>query len=253
MSLTREIKAKLRRYLRSPIDICQSWVQGPLHSGDMIAFQSWFDRTKSMDQTRGRACRDWERRITAFEGWNELTKLCAVEIGFGGGRLLARASRDFHHVLGVDIHSAFEMTQKYLSMEEVQNYRLLTKSQFELLPDASVDFIYSFIVFQHFATFQEVEYYVRQIERLLKPTGVCHLFFRRGDQQAEPIRTIQPEEFSERHSSLFIRPEYFREYLKGRFEILDFQDILDTDPHEADLRTKPEGQARVLIKPKTRV
>ena len=248
MSVMRHVKASFRRLFSAPVDIENSWIKGPARAEEMVRFQSWFDKTKSLDETRGRACFDWEQRITDFSEWHQVDKRTCLEIGFGGGRLLARASLDFKQVYGVDIHSHFSRSAQYLIQERVDNYHLLTRPQLEELPDASCDFIFSFIVFQHFATFDEVDYYLAQIRRLLSSRGVCHLFFRRESFTTESVRVVAPCDFKLRHSSLFLNPSYFRSHLSHRFFIMSYEDVLQPSRSQSSARAKVEGQARVLFR-----
>ena len=43
----------------------------------------------------------------------------------------------------------------------------LTATDIEDIEDKSIDFIYSFIVFQHFDSFEEIDFYLKQIKRIL--------------------------------------------------------------------------------------
>ena len=244
----RKVKEVLRawfRPFRRPVDIEKSWVQTPARFKNMVKFLSWFDHTSSIQETRDRARSDWINRITAFAYYPRVPKGTCLEIGFGGGRLLVEAGKDFRQVLGVDIHTAFDKTREYLSLQGCHNATLLQRDELDTLEDSSVDFIFSFIVFQHFPSDAEVDFYLGQIQRLLSPTGCAHIFFRRND--ASGIRTVDPKDFRKRHSSLFVEPALFRERVSRRFAILEYQDRMKKHAEQPDSPANESGQARVVF------
>ena len=73
-----------------------------------------------------------------------------LEIGYGGGRLLAAASRAFGKAVGVDVHDCRTTVSAELGRLGVSNVELHC-SDGRTLPvsDQSVDVVYSFIVLQH--------------------------------------------------------------------------------------------------------
>lgn len=213
--------------------------------GTMVDFLNWFDATTSIQATVAKAASDWRERITAFSSYDKMNRGRSLEIGFGGGRLLAQASKDFAEAAGVDIHAAFTRTREFLASQGVLNARLLHRDELTSLHDGSCDFIYSFIVFQHFDTLEEVDYYLRQCARLLAHDGRCHIFFGRGDAG---VRVVDAANFTKRACSLFIEPPLFRE----RATTFGLKTIEHEDSLRRDI-TKPEGpqnmsvQARVLL------
>ncbi|NGX27548.1 MAG: hypothetical protein K940chlam6_01486 [Chlamydiae bacterium] len=97
----------------------------------------------------------------------------ALEIGHGGGRLLAAASRFFGEALGVDIHDHNHLVTDILHSQGIKNFGLLQGQRSTLdIPDASVDFVYSFIVFQHVEHWSIMVEYFNEISRVLRPSGV---------------------------------------------------------------------------------
>lgn len=104
----------------------------------------------------------------------------ALEIGHGGGRILAAAAQAFGRVIGVDIHDQNELVSRELSGRGIQN-ALLLKGDGRVIPvpDASIDVVYSFIVFQHLEKIEAFENYFAEISRVLKPGGVGIIYFGR--------------------------------------------------------------------------
>ena len=236
---------KLLKLFRKPLPVRESWAGEPARMETMVEFLNWFDVTTSVEATVAKARSDWRSRITAFDGYTELKKQRSLEIGFGGGRLVAQAAKDFAEAVGVDIHEAFARTREFLALQDVQNARLIHRDELSTLPHESCDFIYSFIVFQHFDTLEEVDFYLDQCARLLAPGGRCHIFFGRSD---DGVRVVDAREFTKRACSLFIEPPLFRERA-ARFGLKSLE-------HEDRMRrdiTRPEGpdnvsvQARVLL------
>ncbi len=107
-------------------------------------------------------------------------KMTALEIGCGGGRILNAASKYFEKVIGVDIHDSFGHLDQFLSIENT-NYELYkcVKNKFSEIENNSVDFVYSFIVFQHILKIQTFEDYLKEINRVLKKDAYTIIYFGR--------------------------------------------------------------------------
>ncbi len=235
----------LLKYCRKPIAIKRSWIDTPNEFHDLTKFLSWFDRTESLQETQQRSQSDWAHKITAFPQYPRLSKVTCLEIGFGGGRLLVEASKDFKHAIGIDIHAAFDKTRAYIALHHRDNITLLHKDQMATLPDSSIDFIFSFIVFQHFDSYAEVDFYLKQIKRLLKPHGHAHLFFAKHSQPG--VALIDPREFKKRKCSLFIEPAWFRNELSREFTIVNFQDAMKKHINQPASSKNESEQARVVF------
>ncbi len=210
------------------LNVRKSWEETPKDYQDMVEFLNWFDATKSVQDTISKASSDWICRFQNFPHFPGLPKRAALEIGFGGGRLLSQAAKHFENVYGVDIHQNFSMTSKFLSSLDVGNAALFHRDEISRIPDESIDFIYSFIVFQHFDKMEEVDFYLDHIHRLLSPGGMAHIYF--GKNKNEGIEITSDAEFLLRDCSLFINPKSMLERVSKRFQVLSFQDVLPRDP-----------------------
>ena len=95
-----------------------------------------------------------------------------LEIGCGVGRLLVPLARRVAVAHGVDISPVMiEMSKSYTA--DVPNVRtVLTNGTFAHLADESVDFVFSFIVFQHIPDRSPIRRYVEEAARVLRPGGV---------------------------------------------------------------------------------
>jgi len=243
----KKIRKKIFRRFQKPINIRSSWAKEPKNLKSMVDFLNWFDSTSSVAEAIQRAQKDWNERLIDFPGFLNLNKKICLEIGFGAGRLLIPASRHFRKVIGVDIHNAFEKAKEFLENQNVSNYRLIHRDEMGKLAANSIDFIFSFIVIQHFDSFDEVGYYLKHIKRILNPRGCCHIFF--GKSHKKDIKVVGEKDFQKRARSLFIKPEYFRQYLcKMGFTIINFEDRMKKRLNEPLSSSNESGQARVLFR-----
>ncbi|MEO6324680.1 MAG: class I SAM-dependent methyltransferase [Thermoanaerobaculia bacterium] len=95
----------------------------------------------------------------------------ALEIGCGVGRLLAPLSTRAGRVIGVDIApTMIEKAREYC--KAYPNISVLLTEGGLGEPSRSVDFIYSYIVFQHIPAVEPIEAYLRDAARVLRPGGV---------------------------------------------------------------------------------
>jgi ubiquinone/menaquinone biosynthesis C-methylase UbiE len=103
-----------------------------------------------------------------------------LEIGHGGGRILAAASRYFRDLIGIDIHENNEKVERELKIRGINNFRLI-KTEGKDIPvdDNSIDCVYSFIVLQHVEKIGIFSNYLSEAHRILKPGGIAVLYFGR--------------------------------------------------------------------------
>ncbi len=107
----------------------------------------------------------------------------ALEIGYGGGRLLAASAEVFNNVIGVDIHNNRSLVETELKKRNIKNFKLIQNDgQTIPLKSQTIDFIYSFIVLQHVEKIEILKQYVKESYRLLKPEGIAILYFGRLSQ-----------------------------------------------------------------------
>lgn len=156
-------------------------------SDDTYAFLKYFDNAASIDESWTRGFWDFsyhvlKPRLLPLIG--EPFDKTALEIGYGGGRLLNAACHYFGNVVGVDIHGQGQRVSDLLKESGVSNFELhQTDGLSYSLPDGSVDFAYSFIVFQHLPTIQMLKSNLGELHRVMRPGAVGILYFgylRRG-------------------------------------------------------------------------
>ncbi len=113
---------------------------------------------------------------------------CAVEIGCGLGRFSRALAKRFASVIGVDVSE--EMVSKAQKLSPSQNYPNLSfcstdgESLLCLFND-SVDFVFSYEVFQHMPSYEVISNNILDIARVLKPTGIAFIHLR-----TEPVLSL---------------------------------------------------------------
>jgi SAM-dependent methyltransferase len=96
----------------------------------------------------------------------------ALEIGCGLGRLLRPLSERIERVYGVDI-SAEMVARARQALASRGNVDVSsTDGRLHRIPEASLDFVFSFIVFQHVPAKRAVVRYIRESARVLRGGGV---------------------------------------------------------------------------------
>ena len=103
-----------------------------------------------------------------------------LEIGHGGGRILASASKYFFKAIGIDIHNENLLVEAELKKRGHKNITLIRANGLCIsVADSSVDIVYSFIVLQHIEKIKIFKRYIEETFRVLKPGGVAILYFGR--------------------------------------------------------------------------
>lgn len=96
----------------------------------------------------------------------------ALEIGCGVGRLLVPLATRVAAAHGVDISEVMIGKSKEYCAGSPNVTTRVTDGTLEAFADGSLDFVYSFIVFQHIPFVEAIESYVREAGRVLSPGGL---------------------------------------------------------------------------------
>ncbi len=100
----------------------------------------------------------------------------ALEIGCGPGRLMRPMSRHFKEIHGIDISDEMiERARVNLAGVPHAHVRHAEGSDLSAFPDGSIDFVYSYAVFQHIPSGEVVFGYLEEVARVLAPGGIAHL------------------------------------------------------------------------------
>ena len=147
----------------------------------MHSFLSWFDKSNGIYQSLVRGYWDLAFHILTpkvCEYIENPEEKIALEIGYGGGRILNAACSYFKEVIGIDIHDEREIVEEFLRAQGKNNFKLIKTSGRTIDVDSeSIDFIYSFIVLQHLPSFDVFVSYLEETYRCLKHGGVVQLYF----------------------------------------------------------------------------
>lgn len=108
----------------------------------------------------------------------------AVDIGCGVGRISELLAQDFEYVTGIDISE--KMVDKAKErLKHVPNLDFVANDGMHYpLADNSIDFVFSYIVFQHMPSVEVIEENFKEVKRILKPEGIAKIQIRGG----KPIR-----------------------------------------------------------------
>jgi len=148
-------------------------------SADEDRFFTWFDAAQDARTAFINGAWDFSYHIAlpAIRHLSHPESQVALEIGVGGGRLLAAASRHFGRALGVDIHENLHLTRQKLHAMGCTNTEVMKSDGTSIPVDAgSVDFVYSFIVFNHLEKRAIAADYLREAHRALRPGGLAVLY-----------------------------------------------------------------------------
>jgi ubiquinone/menaquinone biosynthesis C-methylase UbiE len=134
-----------------------------------------------------------------------------LEIGCGVGRMTKFIARIFGQVTAVDVSSEM-IARATANLKGLENVTLVNGDGATLtaVPDASQDFAFSFIVFQHIPSADVIASYCREVHRVLRP-GALFKFQLQGAQwqRDQPPDTWHGVSFSEEEARLLCRDSGF--------------------------------------------
>jgi len=150
---------------------------------DFTEFLKWFNGGNNITEIINSGYRNFYNLILKPYAYQKTKKnskeLNCLEIGCGGGRILNAACKYFGNATGIDIHDNFDMLEKFMKIEN-DNFELfkIKENKFPIA-DNSVDFVYSFIVFQHILKIEVFRKYISEIMRVMKKSGTAVIYFGR--------------------------------------------------------------------------
>lgn len=123
-----------------------------------------------------------------LEDWDDypLEGGTALDIGCGAGRMTRALADRFGHVVGIDvsekmIERAKSLNENYSNIEFYSN----DGEQYTAIDDTSIDFVFSYVVFQHFPNKSVIKSNVNEISRVLKTGGRTNIHFKPSVHRGE--------------------------------------------------------------------
>jgi len=201
-------------------DTC--WYKSPEEFIDNdLEYQNWFDSCNSVQGAFSRGYVDFFSKILIPQIYGVLgdpSEKTSLEIGFGGGRLINAASKVFKESIGIDVLSD-RCIQKTKSFLEEDNVLLYNYANIDQIKNASVDFVYSFIVFQHFTKIKYYHMYLDAFSKKMKKNAVGNIFFTINNKNADDY--YFERDFASRECSMFYSPQFVKSTMEEHgFKIL---------------------------------
>ncbi len=138
-----------------------------------VAFGRREQEEAEFEATAADVVRNLDGELRRFGGAGRIARLRALEIGCGPGRIMLPMSRRFAWISGVDISEGM-IRRAEDRLKDVPNARASVNSGADLagFEDDSVDFAYSYAVFQHIPSAEVVWSYLREARRVLREGGL---------------------------------------------------------------------------------
>lgn len=198
------------------------------YSDDIIAWLNWFDKCKSIQEFQKTGTIDFMHKIFSnsyfYQTIGDPGKKIALEIGVGAGRLTNVASKVFSHVHGIDIHDSLEKTEELLRFLGNTNFTLhqYDQNKNEFLATSlenKIDFVYSFIVFQHFKSWKTASSYVDLIDRVLSKNGCGKIYFGLNNINSDDY--LEREMYEDQAITLCVSPNFIKKVFEEKFDIIE--------------------------------
>ncbi len=107
---------------------------------------------------------------------DKIRELSVLDIGCGTGRLCRALKEVCGPVTGVDISpEMIERATKENADIPGMRFVLTSGEDLSVISDASIDFCFSFIVFQHIPDKRVIRRYFEEVKRILKPGGLAKI------------------------------------------------------------------------------
>lgn len=99
----------------------------------------------------------------------------ALEIGCGLGRFSRSLAQRFKHVIGVDVSDEMIRQAKELNPSSIQNleFKVTDGAFYPFISSNSIDFCFSYEVFQHMPSSEIILNNFKEINRVLKSNGIA--------------------------------------------------------------------------------
>lgn len=132
-----------------------------------------------------------------------------LDFGCGAGRITEFMAKDFKSIVGVDIAPTMIVHGKK-RLEGIKNVKFLETDGINIpLPENSIDFVFSYLVFQHIKDRNMVEGAFKEIYKVLKRGGVFKVLMR-SDKQPDMSKWWSGVEYSKDASKVLYEKVGFK-------------------------------------------
>lgn len=208
-----------------------NWIRNAKeNSNDLLSYMNWFDAVADFREYISLGHIDFFNRILTMDMYKFLGnpyEKKSLEIGFGGGRLINAATKVFSHCYGIDIldEDCINKTKEIITnLNNKNNFTLIHRKNKSNIKSKSIDFIYSFIVFQHFHSIDELYQYINFSKRVLKDDGCGIFYFGRNDINNEDYVCFEKIN-NERGCSLYLNKNFAKKIIESKFKIIEIGEI----------------------------
>lgn len=136
---------------------------------------SWRENWEAADFFRSGE-EDYERFVAPVLARTDLvpTGKTMLELGCGAGRMSRAFASRFERVMAYDVSSGM-LAQAWELLKDISNVSWVHANGTNLrpAPDASVDFVFSYLVLQHLPEKPLIRTYIEEMVRVLRPSGIC--------------------------------------------------------------------------------
>jgi SAM-dependent methyltransferase len=140
------------------------------------AYINWPDVPNEEDAFFASGKRDYDLYVTPFlKKMNfDPREKTALEIGCGIGRIARWMCQDFAQYIGVDVSPEMIRKASSYNLHRAQ-FQAVSGGDLAGIPNESVDFVWSFAVFQHVPEKRAIFNYFQEAARVLRPGGIFRL------------------------------------------------------------------------------
>ncbi len=176
-----------------------------------VAFGRREQEEAEFEATAADVVRDLDRELRRLGRPADHAAMKALEIGCGPGRVLLPMSRRFREIHGVDVSDEM-IRQARLRLSRSPNAHVHVNSGQDLGDFAaeSVDFVYSYAVFQHIPSREVVLNYLRETWRVLRLGGLIRCQINGLAQSSDAYDTWRGVRISAAEIAAFARAEDFQ-------------------------------------------
>ena len=124
-------------------------------------------------------------RLLTINGKREQVEGTFLEVGCGIGRMTEFIAEDWERVVAIDISGEMikQGKERLKDIDNIEWYE--TDGETVPLKDNSVDFAFSYLVFQHIKTKGMIKRNFKEVCRVLKPKGTFLVFLRHKEEPLE--------------------------------------------------------------------